>query len=404
MRLFSQELTAAEKAKALLLKRVFDARDMFLKQIYNGQLHCHCPLSWTKCHKNHRFVQNYAFWFSPSFHDAHFKRNVNNTTSNQIAGEKAYIFSVMWHDIRAIFILCALAFIVHVSHCSIAVSLSKKLDLLGWSSLLSTSGTFQSASIHILFYNGTINPNAISTIKAAGNSSINDLSVYMHPCIETSVYSVQYGLYCGNAKEQFNLILDTVISNNIDFKRYLSLDTFNSQNNSPSTHPTALPTQSPHSTVNLLQRLFVCFEDEVPNRYMSNNHGDNVQFMLDLQNEAVSHGIQLGIYTTKNDWLNSMTETVDKATIYYTSGNDTNSNVTVNPFNHLPLWVPRFDSINSMDFYAPFGDWSRVFMKQISGSTTALHRIGSDRVGMNYVDDTAASLYYNNQILEYIVT
>lgn len=136
---------------------------------------------------------------------------------------------------------------------------------------------------------------------------------------------------------------------------------------------------------------------------MSNNHGENVKFMLELQHEAVRHGVQLGIYTSKNEWLNIMTAPVDGQIRYPVDAAALNHTAT-NPFNDLPLWTPRFDSVNSMDFYAPFGDWARVFMKEVSGSTTALHRIGSDRVGMTFVSDAVGTQFYANQILEYIVT
>lgn len=301
------------------------------------------------------------------------------------------------------------AFIVVLLHkvCdgSIGVSLSKALDKIGWEALVATNPAITSGAVHILFYNGTINTLAPSTIRAGWNTNIHDLSVYMHPCINTSVYSVQNNVECGTVKEQFESILDTMTNNNMEFRQFLTSDMVPAPN-SPSTAPTRQPTQSPSAVRPVIQRMFVCFEDEVPNRYMSHNHGENVMYLLELHQLAVERGVQLGVYTTKNDWLNTMTmphPSIDKVLVYPTNVDNTEYNAT-NPFSDLPLWTPRFDSVNSMAFYAPFGNWERVFMKEISGSTTALHRIGSDRVGMTYTDDTVADQYYNNQILEYIVS
>jgi hypothetical protein len=214
-------------------------------------------------------------------------------------------------------------------------------------------------------------------------------------------------------------------SNNVDFIRHRP--EYNGTQ-APSVSPTAMPTisGSTGSTPITIQRLYVCFEDEVPNRFLSSEHHENVQFLLELLHDANMQGIQLGIYTTKNDWLNTAaditpneilvnaTQTHNAShpwsnTTYIVPGGQIVyhvSNVTVtahNPFSHLPLWTPRFDSRNSMDFYAPFGDWPRVLVKQVSGSTTALHRIGSDRVGMNFMDDELATVYDDQPMLEIAV-
>jgi len=309
---------------------------------------------------------------------------------------KVYLFTTLF----------AVVLLLRVCDGSIGVSLSKALDRSGWEALVATAPAISAGAVHILFFNGSINQHAPSTIRAGWNANIRDISVYMHPCMNTSVYSVQNKVPCGTVEEQFESILDTMTNNNIDFRQYLTSGMALSPN-STSAAPTRQPTQSPSvsSARPVLQRLFVCLEDEVPNRYMSNNHGENVRYLLELHQLAIAHGIQLGVYTTKNDWLNTMTmphPSIAKVLVYPTNVDNTEYNA-INPFSDLPLWTPRFDSVNSMAFFAPFGNWERVFMKEISGSTTALHRIGSDRVGMTYTDDNVASQYYDNQILEYIV-
>jgi hypothetical protein len=302
---------------------------------------------------------------------------------------------------RLIFIL-ALAFF-HVSNSLVGVSLSKALDLKGWQSLISTQEV-SFASIHMMFYNGTINRHAVGTIKAAWSAGITDLSIFMHPCIDSSVYIQSSSLSCGTAKDQLDAIIATMDANNMHFRPHIGAGPPLSVTGIPTTKPTAFPTQAPSSgTHYIIQRLFVCIEDEVPNRYMSQKHKDNVEFLLDFDREAHMHGIQLGVFTTKNDWLNSMTDKVDGKTLYPVrlSGSSSNNMTETNPFHNMPLWTPRYDSISSMAFYAPFGDWTVPFMKQTTGSTTALHRIGSDRVGTNYVDGSTLALY-NSVVLQYI--
>ena len=127
---------------------------------------------------------------------------------------------------------------------SIGVSLSKALDKSGWEALVATTPTISSGAVHILFYNGSINQHAPSTIRAGWNANIRDLSVYMHPCMNTSVYSVQNNVPCGTVKEQFESILDTMTNNNIDFRQYLTSGMV-LLSNSTSAAPTRQPTQSP---------------------------------------------------------------------------------------------------------------------------------------------------------------
>jgi hypothetical protein len=161
--------------------------------------------------------------------------------------------------------------------------------------------------------------------------------------------------------------------------------------------PTKMPVVTP---LVLLQRLFVCFEDEVPNRFLASEHGENVRFLLELVDEATAMGIQVGVYTTRNDWLNTVTDRIGPQLVYHITNTTTTD---TNPFSGLPLWTPRFDSRNSMDFYAPFGDWEAPLLKQVTGATTALHRIGSDRVELNYMDDELALQYADEELLELIV-
>ena len=173
----------------------------------------------------------------------------------------------------------------------------------------------------------------------------------------------------------------------------------------PTEMPTALPTQQP--TIEnkiMLRRLFVNIEDESPNRYFAEQHYLNVRFLADLVNAANQLGVQIGIYTTRKDWFNIMADKPSR-TEPYVFPTSNNTVEAVNPFRRLPLWLPRYDSINNMEFFGRFADWNRVFMKQTSGGSSSQRRIGSDRIGTDFIDDETnnSTTIFATQTLEFIV-
>ncbi len=58
-------------------------------------------------------------------------------------------------------------------------------------------------------------------------------------------------------------------------------------------------------------------------------------------------GIPMGIYTTKTYWNIIM-------------GNNMN-------FGKYSLWYPRYDGVNSFEFFAPFAGWTTLSIKQTAG-------------------------------------
>lgn len=338
---------------------------------------------------------------------------------------------------------------------------------------------------HILFYNYTINNDGLESILTAWDNGIQDISVYMYPCIATSVYANSNDINCGSARDQFMLVFGLLNSSNVQFMNHSTEHHFPSLAPShtpsllpttrptikptllPSVKPTYLPTAEPsleptsrptkhgnftnssapsvlptiivtshptmrspsHEPTSLpvtlrptpslrnttVQRMFVNVEDETPNRYFSGDASVNIQFLADLANEALRHGVQLGVYTTHKDWLNIMTTSVIRqvAAVDSASGLNTTTrtriflyplpngtNTTVNPFSALPLWMPRYDSRASMAFFEPFADWAELFMKQTSGGAASLRRVGSSRICTDYKE--AASRRYDNVTLSFI--
>jgi hypothetical protein len=266
---------------------------------------------------------------------------------------------------------------------------------------------------HIMFYNGTINLPAINSIKSAWSHGIRDISVYMYLCIPDSAFSVDQlknrgnGLqtnsssmatYCSAPEEQILELNNTLALHGIYFRdlsyNYLS-QSYGSRNLSFSA-------SSISSSKIMVQTLFINVEDNVPSYYFSLNSTANVLYLKRVVELCQSIGIEVGIYTTKVDWYNIMTSLVIshhnnlKANAYLYDSLDFQNSVTAvsdpimltnvtNPFRQLKLWTPRYDNIYSMDFYSSFGDWNVPYVKQLSGGTTDLRRIGSGRVCLNYI-------------------
>lgn len=116
--------------------------------------------------------------------------------------------------------------------------------------------------------------------------------------------------------------------------------------------PTILPSVTKNAKI---QRIYINIEDESPNRFFSINHYENIQYLLNFIIAANNLDIQVGIYTTKNDWLNIMTNKIynnqislSTSNVYYVYPTSNISYLTYNPFSMLPLWVPKYDSASNM--------------------------------------------------------
>ncbi len=73
----------------------------------------------------------------------------------------------------------------------------------------------------------------------------------------------------------------------------------------------------------------------------------NQAFLENMVKSLESRGIQVGIYTTKTYWTNIMASNPSYGT--------------------YPLWYPRYDGIDSFDFFAPFAGWTQLLIKQTAG-------------------------------------
>ena len=75
----------------------------------------------------------------------------------------------------------------------------------------------------------------------------------------------------------------------------------------------------------------------------------NQKFIEEMVTALQKSRVPVGIYTTKTYWAQIM-------------NNDMNWN-----YGKYPLWYPRYDAINSFDFFAPFAAWNNVDIKQTGG-------------------------------------
>lgn len=256
------------------------------------------------------------------------------------------------------------------------------------------------AVIQTMFYNSSINYPGIQSIKSAALAGVKDISTYIYPCVPRSAYSISYKRndtadYCQSPSDQIDNLLTSLALNNIHF-RNSSYDYLDKHY----VYSTAVPhsAMGGNNTI-YLQTLYINVEDQNPSYYFSQNSTTNIIFMKELVDYAMSKKIEVGFYTTKQDWLNIMTRLVT----HLHSNNHTNDFIydyplpvhkqnqitltsLINPFHKLKLWTPRFDSLESMSFYSAFGDWDEPYMKQLKGGTTDLRRIGSARVCLDYVE------------------
>ncbi len=184
---------------------------------------------------------------------------------------------------------------------------------------------------------GLVDTNAATTIKNVAAAGINDIGAYMFPCMPTSSYSLSHNITCPSPEEQVFAVVDNLFKNDISIQR----------------------TNSKHLQKVVVNRIWLDIEDEVPAKYYDANVVNNQDFLANMVKELNRLRIPIGIYTTKTYWQSIM-------------GN-------INGYGALPLWYPRYDNVDSLEFFAPFADFTKVDIKQTAGD--------SGRCGISQVDN-----------------
>jgi hypothetical protein len=267
------------------------------------------------------------------------------------------------------------------------VDLSTRVALEDWDILEASLGDIISfASVHTLFYNKTLNPNAVTTLVSAWQKGIRDLSIYAYPCITGSEYSRKQKVICATAELQVEQVVKYMSDNGIEFVEKASPDGL-----PPSNYAKKTFGGTNYNNVTL-SKLFLNIEDSLPNYFFNLEHSKNIEFLADYINAAASYGIAVGIYTTTSDWMNIMPELYAGQNVYKING----LLQTNNPFKNIPIWLPRYDGLSDVDFFSPFAGWNRVAMKQLSGGSTEARRIGSGRICVDFkpVNSSIGDLEY----------
>jgi hypothetical protein len=253
--------------------------------------------------------------------------------------------------------------------------------------------------VHGVFYNQTINENSVKSIKAAWDLGITDIAVYFYPCVPGSSYSIGKSTvkvvnhvqvteeFCASAQSQIDGFVSYLRNHGIYFEKRVYNYLLKAYQ-----YSILVPSYDTSDKSRIyIQTLYVNIVDTTPNLYFSQSHWKNVHYLRSLVEYASSLQIEVGIYSTKTDWQKIMcdiTQNGIKTDFTYnfslpkTYDATTYINLSkyVNPFQKLKLWTPRYDRSFSMDFYGIFADWSKPYVKQVSGGSTDQRRIGQTRI------------------------
>lgn len=175
---------------------------------------------------------------------------------------------------------------------------------------------------------GALDENAADTLKLAHSAGIKDLGAYMFPCITTSSYSVSKNITCDSAEDQVTKTLDFLHENGIYVKGEKT------------------DAKLPVAPV-FINRMWIDIEDEVPSKYYDADTSVNQEFLAAMVAKLNELKVPVGIYTTKTYWTNILNN--------------------VEGYSSYPLWYPRYDATDSMDFFTPFAGWESCAIKQTGG-------------------------------------
>lgn len=175
---------------------------------------------------------------------------------------------------------------------------------------------------------GAVDSNAPQSLRLAAQAGLKDIGIYMFPCLSSSNYSLSHGIVCPSVKEQVQTSLDLLHHHGIMFQGEPTLS-------------------SSQSAVIELNRWWLDIEDEVPSKYYDSNPQVNQNFIASIVSELTARKIPVGIYSTKTYWQNIMDN--------------------VAGYGQYPLWYPRYDNVDSMEFFQPFADWTSCAIKQTAG-------------------------------------
>lgn len=193
---------------------------------------------------------------------------------------------------------------------------------------------------------GLVDSNSTNSLHYAAQAGVKDLGIYMFPCVTTSSYAVSKNIVCPSPEEQ---VLETV--------KYLRENHVFIKRNFPNSVD---PTKIPKNAV-VVNRVWIDIEDESPAKYYDVDPVKNQDFIGKIVAALEKLYIPVGIYTTKTYWQNIMGNIEGYGAKY-------------------PLWYPRYDAVDTLDFFTPFVDFTEVKIKQTGGDVgyCGLSQVDSD--------------------------
>ena len=215
---------------------------------------------------------------------------------------------------------------------SAGVDLSVETTILQWE-CLKNKHAVNYAIIRNYRSNGEVDVNGANSLKLAAEVGVSDLSGYIFPCIQTSANNVENNVTCASAEQQVKDTINFLRDNGVGIARSVS---------------STGPIEAPHSADAVyINRLWLDIEDENPSKYFDADPAVNQAFMAAMVAELERQFVPVGIYTTLTYWEQIM----DNAEGY----------------SQYPLWYPRYDDTDSMDFFSPFAGWEAALIKQTGG-------------------------------------
>jgi hypothetical protein len=224
------------------------------------------------------------------------------------------------------------------------VDLSVATDVDTWTCLINQN--IEYAKVRAYRSSGKLDTNAAPSLLNANKAGMKDLDAYIFPCISTSPYSIANNITCTSATEQLTQTVNYLADNGIYFRK--------------------------RKDGVFLNRMWLDIEDENPSKYYDPDTSVNLAYMQEVTEAAKKLHIPMGIYTTKTYWSQIMNNTEAY------SGTDRLGRY------EYPLWYPRYDGVNTMDFFAPFGGWESVLIKQTGGD---VGYCGVSQVDSDYMED-----------------
>ena len=207
-----------------------------------------------------------------------------------------------------------------------------------------------------------VDANAPASLHAAHQAGFRRFSGYIFPCIASSPFALsREDVACPSAKQQLTDTLDFLAAH--DIRVAPSGDSSGaSSGESGGQEVEERPT---------LRRLYLDIEDEAPSYYFDPDPAVNAQFVSEFVAAAASHQVPLGFYTTTSYWSTIMADSQRYSEPAY------------------PLWYPRWDAVDSMDFFSPFGGWGAVQTKQTAGDVALC---GISQVDLDYMEEEGSAI------------